>query len=151
MNRTPKEVHSLKLMRDIIPIFKFMYINKPKCKTSVSSNLTVGDIVRLQRLSRTQFKFRKGYTAGNTEELFRIKLVDQSQKIPVYRIVDLANEPVKGIFYREELIKAALPQEYRVNILKSRVRKGARSYYVEWIGYPSSFNSWIKADDLRKL
>ena len=150
-NQTPTDVHRLRKMKDIIAQFRRMYINKPKVKKPISSGLAVGDIVRLQLLSRTQFKFHKGYTISNTEELFRIKSVDKSQKIPVYYIEDLAGEDVKGIFYRDELIKTKLPEEFRVNILKSKVRKGVRSYYVSWTGYPSSFNSWIPASDLRKL
>ncbi len=101
----------------------------------------MGDIVCLQRASRTQFKF-------NTEELFKISCVDYSHKIPIHYIRDLAGEDVTGALYKEELIKSSLLAHYQVDILRSKVERGKRKHFVHWRGYPDKFYSWIDADDL---
>lgn len=147
--RTPSQVHQLKNTEDILSQFKRMYLNDSSSKTSVSHPLAVGDTVRLQKLSRTQFQFHKGYKVNNTEEIFKVKKIDTSDKnLPVYYLEDLAGDNIQGIFYKEELIKVKLPETFPVDILKSKVVNGKRRYYVQWRGYPSSFNSWISASDL---
>ncbi len=147
-NQTPAQVHRFRELSQVRRQFKRMYLNQPRGKKVVSHKLDVGDIVRLQRASRTQFKFNKGYTVNNTEELFKISRVDYSHKIPIYFIRDLAGEDVTGAFYREELIKSSLPSHYQVDILRSKVERGKRKYFVHWRGYPDKFDSWIDADDL---
>ena len=149
-SRTPAQVHQLRDFRDVRTQFRRMYLNQPRVKKPVSSNLAVGDIVRLQHLARTQFKFNKGYKVNNTEELFRIRRVDTSQKIPTYYLRDLAGEDVDGAFYGEELTKSTLPDQYQVDVLRSKIERGKRKYLVHWRGYPEKFDSWIDASDLKR-
>ena len=112
----------------------------------------MGDTVRLQKLSRTQFNFHKGYKVNNTEEIFKVRKIDISdKKVPVYYLEDLAGDHIEGIFYKEELIKAKLPETFQVDIIKSKIQNGKRKYYVQWRGYPSSFNSWIDASDISDI
>ena len=146
--QTPTQVHQLRELPLIKAQFRRMYLNRPAVKKAISSDLTVGDIVRLQSVSRTQFKFNKAYTINNTEELFKITRVDTSQTIPTYYLKDLGDEEVKGAFYRDELIKTSLPDAYQVDVLKSRTHRGKRQYWVHWRGYPSKFDGWIDAADL---
>lgn len=75
----PRRVHQLREVQGRTQ-FRRMYLNQPRVKKPVSSNLAVGDIVRLQLLARSRFKFNKGYEVNNTDELFRIRRVDLSQK-----------------------------------------------------------------------
>ncbi len=35
-------------------------------------------------------------------------------------------------------------------ILKTKFEKGKKNYFVSWMGYPSSFNSWITGKDFDK-
>lgn len=150
--QTPAEVHQLRDLRGIRRQFRRMYLNQGKVKKTLSSTLAIGDTVRLQLLSRTQYKFTKGYKINNTEELFEIREIDHSQEIPVYYISDLAGEEVKGVFYREELIKTSLPEHYQVDVLKSKLdQNGKRKYLVHWRGYPDKFDSWIDASDFKTL
>lgn len=149
-NQSPVQVHRLSDLQDIKKQFRLMYLSHPTGKKAVSSKLSVGDIVRLQLLSRTQFKFNKAYKINNTEELFKIRRVDTSQKIPVYYLRDLADEDVKGAFYREELTKSSLPDQYQVDVLRSKTDKGEKKYFVHWRGYPNKFNSWISKSDLMR-
>lgn len=148
LQQTPKQVHEIRNLSQIKAQFKRMYLNRPTIKNRVSSDLTVGDIVRLQSVSRTQFKFNKAYTVNNTEELFKITRIDTSQTVPTYYLKDLEGEEVKGAFYRDELIKSSLPETYQVDILKTRTYRGKKQYRVHWRGYPSKFDSWIDASAL---
>jgi hypothetical protein len=59
---------------------------------------------------------------------------------PTYRLKDLNNEPVSGIFYQEELQLITPEKRFRIEkILKRRANK----ILVKWVGYDKSFNSWI--------
>ena len=149
VGQTPAQVHAMKNNADILAQFKRMYLRGRHLKTSTSHPLAVGDTVRLQKLSRTQFHFHKGYQVNNTEEIFKIRKIDTSENnIPVYYLEDLAGDDIEGIFYKEELIKTKLPETFQVDIIKSKIQNDKRKYYVQWRGYPSSFNSWIDASDL---
>lgn len=149
--QTPAQVHQFRDLPLIKAQFRRMYLYQPTTeKKTVSSDLSVGDIVRLQSTSRTQFKFNKTYTVNNTEELFTVVRIDRSQKIPTYFLRDLADEDVEGAFYRHELIKSSLPDIYQVDVLKTRKRGNKKQYFVRWRGYPDKFNSWIDADDLQR-
>ena len=150
--RTPAQVHAMTDSEDILAQFKRMYLKGRHLRTTTSQPLTVGDTVRLQKLSRTQFNFHKGYKVNNTEEIFKVRKIDISdKKVPVYYLEDLAGDHIEGIFYKEELIKAKLPETFQVDIIKSKIQNGKRKYYVQWRGYPSSFNSWIDASDISDI
>ena len=69
------------------------HTEKPKLK--------VGDEVRIFKL---RGKFKRGYTANYTDELFTISEVLPTNP-PTYKIVDKQGEEVIGTFYKEELSK----------------------------------------------
>lgn len=117
------------------------YCTRPKYK--------VGDLVRV---SRAKSVFDKGYESGWTLEIFEITRVSQTRQPPVYFVKDLAGEEIDGFFYAEELsrvrknLKTAVFEVDRV--LKSRGQGRSKEFFVSWKGYPESFNSWIKANQL---
>ena len=109
----------------------------------------VGDYVRI---SRVKHVFEKGYTPNWSEEVMRISEVkvypaDASTDVmPVYKIVDLQNDPVEGRFYEEELQKVDYDptREYKIEkVLKTRTVGGKKQYFVKWLGWPDKFNSWV--------
>ena len=70
---------------------------------------------------------------------------------PTYEIVDLADEPVRGRFYAEELQKVAVKEDqaFKIDkILKTKRERGKTRYFVSWVGYPRSFDSWVEAEDI---
>lgn len=148
--QTPAQVHDMRAVNDLRTQFRRMYLKQSLAGKPATSKLAVGTVVRLQLSSRTQFKFHKGYKISNTEELFKIRQIDSSSSPTVYYLSDLAGEEVKGAFYREELIKAALPEYYQVDVLRSKIVKGRRKYLVHWRGYADTFDSWVNATDLIK-
>ena len=103
--------------------------------------LQKGDRVRISKSRRV---FKKGYLSSWTEELFTISRVNKT--IPVtYVLKDDQNEELEGNFYHEEIQKVGEKQVYRIEkVLKHRTgRNGQKEYLVQWLGYPSSFNSWL--------
>ena len=62
------------------------------------------------------------------------------------------DEIIEGRFYEQELQKINKQEEvYRIDkIIRKRKINKKLEYYVSWIGYPNSFNSWVKKEDLIK-
>lgn len=145
--QTPIDIHNLKKPSAIKRQFHAMYKNPKQPASSISSRLAVGEIVRLVGSARSSV-FHKGYTQQNTHELFRIKSIKHKNRPRTYLLEDLSGEPIQGIFYAPELVLSALPETYDIKILRSRKNKGKKQYFVSWLGYPASFNSWIDANDI---
>ena len=65
-----------------------------------------------------------------------------------YKIKDLNNEIIKGIFYERELQKSKNMSE--VYIIEKIIRKNKNKYLVKWWGYSDDFNTWIDKNDIIK-
>ena len=65
-----------------------------------------------------------------------------------YKIKDLNDEIIEGIFYERELQKTKNNSE--VYIIEKIIRKNKNKYLVKWRGYSSNFSSWIDNDDVIK-
>ena len=116
-----------------------------------SSRYSVGDNVRV---SRERMPFRKGYQRNFTTEIFRIGSILGGNRVPTYKLVDLNGQPIVGSFYEPELSKTVVSEETEFKIekiIKRRRRGRGWEYFVKWLGYPDSFNSWVKASALKTL
>lgn len=100
----------------------------------------IGDHVRI---TMTRRPFQKGYEGRYSEEIFKIA-AKLPRNPPVYRIIDLNSEPVTGTFYDHELQKVTLRDDVFIveKVIKKRTRNGKTQYFVKWLGYSDSFNSW---------
>lgn len=110
--------------------------------------LAIGDHVRL---TQRRMPFTRGYTPRWTRELFVVNAIETEAQPVAYRVEDQSGEPIKGLFYEAELQKVDKPDVYRIEeILKQQTvrRGGKKRFYVKWLGYPTSFNSWVEEDDL---
>ena len=65
-----------------------------------------------------------------------------------YRIKDLNDEIIKGIFYERELQKTKNTSQ--VYVIEKIIRKNKDKYLVKWRGYSDDFNSWVDKDDVIK-
>ena len=61
---------------------------------------------------------------------------------------ELEGDPIKGIFYREELNPTTQPEFNQIDIIRTKIVAGRKKYLVKWRGYPDKFNSWIDENQL---
>ena len=145
-NLTPEKLHKIKDSLILQRQFKKMFIRKePKKKVQL---FKIGDIVRIPRTEYTQSVFFKKYNILNTEEIFKIINIKKDRFPFLYILEDLGKEKIQGSFYAEELTKSSLKTFYPIKILKSRIQNHKKQFYVTWLGFPSSFNSWIGEGDV---
>ena len=112
--------------------------------------LKVGDNVRISKLRRT---FTRGYSEGWSEEMFYIKKILKTRPVR-FKLVDWLGEDLTGSFYREELQKVTKPASnifHVEKILRKRTRRGKREYLIKWKGWPTKFNSWVDASEVKDL
>jgi hypothetical protein len=97
------------------------------------------------RISKFKSVFEKGYMPNWTTEIFQITSVQPTQPV-TYLLKDYQNNEIKGAFYAKELQKVAHPNTYLVEKI---IRRGPNNrYYVKWLGFDSTHNSWIHKKDL---
>jgi hypothetical protein len=128
-------------------VFDKLYENKPLMVMAkrASTPLRVNDFVRI---AKARDAFERGYTPNWTKEIFKVKKIVMGQRPLVYQIEDMSGEDIKGTFYRQERQHVKKAETRRVEkTLQSRYVRGKKQYFVKWMGYPDSFNSWIDEKD----
>ena len=115
-------------------------------KTSKNPKFKINDLVRISLKRRDLFD-KPSSDIKWSEELFKIHSINKLNVI-TYKIKDLNDEIIKGIFYEKELQKSKNTSE--VYIIEKIIRKNKNKYLVKWRGYSDDFNSWIDKDDIIK-
>ena len=115
-------------------------------KTSKNPKFKIGDLVRISLKRRNLFDKPSGNIKWS-EELFKIHSINRSNVIR-YKIKDLNDEIIKGIFYERELQKTKNTSE--VYVIEKIIRRNKNKYLVKWRNYSNDFNSWIDKDDIIK-
>ena len=115
-------------------------------KTSKNPKYKINDLVRIS-LKRRNLFIKPSSNIKWFEELFKIHSINRSNVI-TYKIEDLNDEIIKGIFYERELQKTKNTSE--VYIIEKIIRKNKNKYLVKWRGYSNDFNSWVDKDDIIK-
>lgn len=118
-------------------------LHRGSTSNNKSNKFKVGDKVRV---SKAKFKFEKGYLPNWSEELFTVVKV-LKRKPYVYKIEDLNNQLIDGIFYENELQKVTTSNDDVYRIEKIIERKG-KKVLVRWKGYGPEFDTYIRAADL---
>ena len=109
-------------------------------KTRRRGRLKAGDKVRLSERVKT---FKKAYLPQWTEEVFRIQRVIQGPVL-MYKVEEFDGTPVKGTFYAEDLQKVTVDDDMLWRVEKVLKRRRGQML-VRWKGWPSKYDSWIKA------
>ena len=121
---------------------------QPEPFTKIRKPLQVGDSVRI---SKVKGAFEKGYLPNWTTEIFTVSRILNTQP-PQVKVTDYNNEEIKGSFYLPEVQAVDVPPDFEIEeILEQKRERGRMKYYVKWLGYPASMNSWVDANDLRQL
>lgn len=151
IGKKPIEVNS----KNSREIWEFLYSGLGRYPKLVplpgkKASFKIGDVVKV---SAHKHVFTKGYRPNWTYELFKVKKLLRRNPI-LYILEDLEGEEIKGAWYTEELQRTALGDntEFRIEeILETRGKGKNKQYFVKWQGYPTKFNSWVNAKDLRNL
>ena len=147
VNLSPEKLHNIEDKLFLQNQFKKMFYIKGDVKNKVQL-FKVGDIVRIPKSAYTQSIFFKKYNVLNSEEIFKISDVKTDRTPYLYILKDLGNEKIQGSFYGDELTKSALKTFYPIRIIKSRILKKKKQFYVTWLGFPSKFDKWIPEKDI---
>ena len=127
-------------------LYKVKTYREAILKRKKRSNLNVGDTVRMKY---NKGPLEKGYYPQWTDEIFVVTKSIKGDKAPLIHVKDSNGEPIEGRFYPDEVLKVT-ENEYRVQeVLAERIRSGKKEYYVKWLNYPSSFNSWVTEENMR--
>ena len=96
---------------------------------------------------------QKGYLPNWTYQIYIITHVLKTNPITYKLKTEDDNEEIKGSFYESEMqLTKQKKGVYLINkILKTRTVKGKKQYFVSWIGYDNSKNSWIDDDKTEYL
>ena len=115
-------------------------------KTNKNPKFKIGDLVRISLKKRPIFD-KPSSNIKWSEELFKVHSINRLNVI-TYKIKDLNNEIIKGIFYERELQLTKNISE--VYIIEKIIRKNKNKYLVKWRGYSDNFNTWIDKNDIIK-
>lgn len=133
-------------------IFAYIYLRKRKdIQRKITFKFKKGDLVRISHLKHP---FRRSYQEQFTREVFKISSRQFKDGIPMYALKDLNSEQISGLFYNSELQKVEKDENslwFIDKILKKRKRGNKTELLVSWDGFPSSFDSWISSNDIKKL
>uniref|UniRef100_A0A803J9B6 Integrase catalytic domain-containing protein n=1 Tax=Xenopus tropicalis TaxID=8364 RepID=A0A803J9B6_XENTR len=135
--------NSLKIWKNLY----YEYFSSKKIKPKFK----IGDDVRISKYKGT---FSKGYEQSYTDEIFTIYDINTRGLRPLYKLKDLADDPIDGSFYAEEIQKVPPDQNriYRIEkIIKRKNIDGINLFFVKWMGYPPKFNCWIEENQLTDL
>ena len=83
-----------------------------------------------------------------SEELFKIHSINKSNVI-TYKIADMNNEIIQGIFYEKELQLSKMKED-GLYIIEKIIKKVGDRYLIKWRNYSNDFNSWIDKNDIVK-
>ena len=115
-------------------------------KTTKIPKFKVNDLVRISLKRRNLFD-KPPRNIKWSEELFEVHSINKSNVI-TYKIKDLNDEIIEGIFYEREL--QLIKNISEINIIEKIIRKNKNKYFVKWRGYSDDFNTWINKDDIIK-
>ena len=87
-------------------------------------------------------------------QIFQIEKIDASVKPELYSLVDLMKDKYPGKYYRKQLTKAPSPNYKKdffavEKILKSKIVKKKKFYLVKYLFYPSKFNQYVPAENMK--
>ena len=115
-------------------------------KTNKIPKFKVNDLVRIS-LKRRELFDKPSSNIKWSEELFKIHSIHKSNVI-TYKIKDVNDEVIQGIFYEKELQKTRnTSDEY---IMEKILKTNKNKIYVKWRGYSNNFNSWIDKNSVTK-
>ncbi|KAK3092447.1 hypothetical protein FSP39_002935 [Pinctada imbricata] len=148
-NIAPKDVNKT----NQADIWAHQYLEPLKYKKvkQTSFFFKVGDLVRI---SHNNVTFKRSFNEQYSREIFQINDRFRMQGIPMYKIKDFLNEPIKGNFYASELQKVEKGVDTLWAIekkIRKRTRNGKIEYLVKFDGWSDKYNQWIPAEEIKNV
>lgn len=112
-----------------------------RIKIAAAARYKVGQFVRI---SKYKSIFEKGYHPSWTTEIFKIVKIQSTAPI-TYLLQDENGQDIAGGFYEHEIQRTKYPGIY---LIEKILRKNKNRYYVKWLGFNDTFNSYINKQDL---
>ena len=113
-------------------------------KTTKIPKYKINDLVRISLKRRVIFD-KPSSNIKWSEELFKIHSINRSNVI-AYKIKDLNDEIIEGIFHERDLQKTKNTSE--IYVIGKIIRKNKNRYFVKWRNYSNDFNTWIDKNDI---
>ena len=115
-------------------------------KTNKIPKFKIKDLVSIS-LKRRELFDKPSSNIKWSEDLFKIYSIHKSNVI-TYKIKDLNDEVIQGIFYEKELQKTKnTTGEY---IIEKILKTNKNKIYVKWRNYNPSFNKWTDKNSVTK-
>ena len=130
-------------------VWERLYSQDPRHRSTLRQKLQSGDRVRI---SKVKGQFEKGYLPNWSREEFIVDKINKKFLPTMVSLKDYHGEPIEGGFYADEVQKIARDKDddvYAVEkVIRQKRQHGVIWYYVKWLGYDDSFNSWIRKSDV---
>lgn len=133
-------------------VWAFLYLKRRKMKkTPLRYKFKLGDMVRLSYLKHP---FRRTHQQQYTTEVFKIKSRLIKQGVPLYKVIDLNDEPITGYVDEHEMIRVEKNADslwFIEKVLKKKKVGKKIQYFVQWEGFGKAFQSWVDADQIKEM
>ena len=146
--KSPLDVFLMDRWENIKSFSQKIYISHRLKTKPVRDKLSIGEVVRIKNI---RHKFKRVYHLENSIELFKVDKVNLKHIPITYNLKDLDDDPILGIFYREELVKAEDPGIYRIEIIRSRRKNKINQFLVKYVDFPISKPQWVDARSLKAV
>lgn len=103
------------------------------------------------RIWKARHKFARGYDESYSREFFKIVDIKKNLPVPRYALEDSKGEPIRGLFFQDELVRFEPSDLFEIEVKRKRQRGKKTEYLVHYIGYPSSMDEWMPQNELKKL
>ena len=114
-------------------------------KSKIKFKFNVGELVRYRVWK--DMRFDKGYTQNWSQETYRV--VDRLPRVPpVYRIQEENGDEMDSFYYEQELLSINREPEPLYLVERKIRRDGRGNVFVQWVGFPDHYNSWIPLANL---
>ena len=124
-----------------------------RLQQNIRFKFSIDDVVRVSMPKRSVFS-KETRRDRWSEELFRIHSRQMRYAIPVYKLIDLMGEVIRGTWYEAELSRAFESEHYKLDPdfkVKTRTVNKKKQHFVSFLGYPKKFNMWVDETDFKNL
>ena len=130
-------------------IWERLYGKDRRYKNTLKS-IKKGDTVRI---SKAKGQFEKGYLPNWSREEFMVDEINDKFLPTMVSLKDHHGERIEGNFYDKEIQKINRDDDvYQVEkVIRQKRRNGEVWYFVKWLGYDDTFNSWIRKNDVTNV